>query len=116
MDVSATNLVSIGKNCTVDKIGNSKINKVKVYAKMTKSKGKNMVNPFFLKSQLSTQNLESNFFTSKTRQSFIKLRKALTETLILHYFDPDSQICISIDAFGYTISEVLSQLTLNNSD
>ena len=64
-------LVSIGKNNTIDKVGNSNIVGVKVGAKMakskSKSKGKNLVKFFLAKSQSFVQSSELSFITLKAR-------------------------------------------------
>lgn len=50
-----------------------------------------------------------DFFPSKARLVFNKLRQALTEVLILHYYELDYYIHIAINTFGYVIKEILSQ-------
>ncbi len=45
---------------------------------------------------------------------FTKLRQAFVKALILNYFDLEYHIWIKMDASGYTISEISSQLTLDN--
>ncbi len=52
-----------------------------------------------------------SFLTSKARKAFIELRQAFVEALILNRFDPERHIRIEIDASGYTIGGILSQLT-----
>ncbi len=54
------------------------------------------------------------FFTSGARKSFIKLRQVFVEVSILNYFDLEHHIQIETDASGYGISEILSQLILDN--
>ncbi len=54
------------------------------------------------------------FFTSRTRKVFIKLRQTFVEAPILNYFDPKYYIQMEKDISGYAISEILSQLTLDN--
>ena len=55
-----------------------------------------------------------DFLTLKAKLTFIKLRQAFLKTSILHHFNPKRHIQIEIDALGYTIGGVLSQLTLDN--
>lgn len=55
------------------------------------------------------------FFTSKARKVYTKSRQAFAETPILNYFDPERHIQIEIDISGYVISEMFSQLTLDDS-
>ena len=55
-----------------------------------------------------------DFLTPGAKLAFTKWRQAFVKALILHYFDPECYIRIETDASGYTISEVLSQLTLDN--
>ncbi len=50
----------------------------------------------------------------EARKSFIKLRQAFVEAPILNHFDSKHHIWIEIDASGYTISEIFSQLTLDD--
>ena len=56
----------------------------------------------------------SNFFTSRAKLLFIKLRQIFLETLILHHFNPKDHIWIETDISVYAISGVFSQLTLDN--
>ncbi len=51
------------------------------------------------------------FFTADARKAFTKLRLAFVKAPILNDFDPKRHIQIEMDASGYTIREVLSQLT-----
>ncbi len=55
------------------------------------------------------------FFTSKTRQTFTKLRQIFVKILIYNHFDPKRHMQIETDASGYTISSILSELVLNDS-
>ena len=52
-----------------------------------------------------------NFFTFGAKLAFTKLRQAFLKALILHHFDPERHIQIDMDASGYAIVGVLSQLT-----
>ena len=54
------------------------------------------------------------FFTTNARRAFTKLRQAFVEAPILNYFDLEYHIWIEIDALGYAIGGILSQLTLDN--
>ena len=58
---------------------------------------------------------ESGFLTSEARMTFTKLKQAFIKAPILHHFDLERHIRIEMDASGYTISGVLSQLTSDNS-
>ena len=51
------------------------------------------------------------FFTLKAREAFIKLRQVFIKAPILNYFDPERHIQTKMDASGYIISGILSQLT-----
>ena len=66
--------------------------------------------------KLSSENLNRllGFLTLKAKLSFTKLRKMFTKALILRHFDLECHIRIKTDASGYTIGEIISQLTLNN--
>ena len=54
---------------------------------------------------------EPTFLTLDAREAFNQLRQAFTKVLILRHFDLECHIWIEINASGYTIGEVLSQLT-----
>ncbi len=54
------------------------------------------------------------FLTIDTRRAFTELRQAFIEAPILNQFDPECHIQIEIDALGYAISRIFSQLTLDN--
>ena len=54
------------------------------------------------------------FFTIDAKRAFTILRQAFVEALILNHFDPERYIIIEMDALGYGISEIFSQLTSNN--
>ena len=53
----------------------------------------------------------SSFLISETKLAFLQLRQTFTEGPILHHFDPKCYIRIEIDASGYSIGSILSQLT-----
>ena len=55
------------------------------------------------------------FLTSDARTAFNRLRQVFTEALILRHFDSECYIWIEIDALGYAISGVLSQLTFRTN-
>ena len=57
---------------------------------------------------------EPNFLTPNAKNVFNHLRLAFIEVLILQHFDPESYIRIQINASGYVIGGVLSQLKLNS--
>ena len=54
---------------------------------------------------------ESTFLTPDAREAFNQLRQAFTKSPILRHFDSECHIWIEIDALGYAIVGVLSQLT-----
>ena len=53
----------------------------------------------------------SDFFISKAKPTFIKLRQVFVKALILYYFYPECHIRIETDVSGYAIGGVFSQLT-----
>ena len=56
----------------------------------------------------------SIFFITNAKKAFIKLKQAFVEALILNHFDPERHIRIEMDALGYAICRILSQLTSDN--
>ena len=56
----------------------------------------------------------SDFFTFRARLVFTELKQAFVKAPILHHFDLEYFFQVEIDASGYTISKVFSQLTLDN--
>ena len=54
------------------------------------------------------------FLTTNARRAFTKLRQAFVEAPILNHFDLEHHIQIEIDALGYAINRILSQLTLDD--
>ena len=67
------------------------------------------------KSSKSKNLSKSDFLTPGAKLVFIKLKQAFVKAPILHHFNPKRHIWIETDAFGYAISGVISQLTLDNS-
>ena len=57
---------------------------------------------------------EPNFLTPNAKNTFNHLWLAFIEALILQHFDPKSHIWIEINALGYAIGGVLSQLNLDS--
>ncbi len=55
------------------------------------------------------------FFTSGARKAFTELRQAFVEAPILNHFDLERHIRIEMDASGYAIGGIFSQLTLDDS-
>ena len=51
------------------------------------------------------------FLTPKVKLAFLWLRQVFTKATILHHFDLEHFIRIEIDASGYAIGNILSQLT-----
>ena len=56
-------------------------------------------------------NRATGYLTPNARQAFTQLRQAFTKSPILQNFDPKCYIRIKIDASGYAIGGMLSQLT-----
>ena len=56
----------------------------------------------------------SDFFTSRARLAFTKLRQTFVKAPIFHHFDLERYIRIETDTSGYAIGEVLNQLTSDN--
>ncbi len=54
------------------------------------------------------------FFSVDAKRAFTKLRQAFIEAPILNHFDPEYHIQIEMDASGYAIGGILSQLTLDD--
>ena len=55
------------------------------------------------------------FLTANARQAFIRLRQAFTKAPILSHFNSEHHIRIQINASGYAIDGILSQLTSDSS-
>ena len=106
IDLSVTDPV-VDENTTIDSIGNSKVDTVRVDAKMAnsksqvKSKGKNLTKAI-------AQGSGSCFITHGAKQVFTKLRQAFIEILILYYLDSNCHIYIETNYSSYTIGGVLS--------
>ncbi len=83
--------------------GGGSIKNLTTAAKSTKSK-----KPNFAKANSGTE-----FLTSGAKEVFIHLQKAFTKALILRHFDLKCHIRIETDVSGYVISEVLSQMILD---
>ena len=110
------NLISISRENIVNEDGrNYEVGKTKIKVKTAKSKSKNLVKLFLIKSKLFAENSGSSFLIPRARLAFPELRLAFIKVSILHYFDFKSHIWIKTDISSYTINRVLSQLTLNNS-
>ena len=107
LDLSTRNLVLIGEDSTVSEVGDSKVNRAKVGATITKSKSKNLVKSILSKSQSSIQSFRSGFHILKARQAFIKIS-------IFDDFHPKCHICIKTHISDYAIGRVLNQLILND--
>ena len=54
--------------------------------------------------------VETSFFIPKARLMFIQLKQAFIKAAIFYHFDPKCHIWIEIDASGYAIGGILSQL------
>ena len=55
-----------------------------------------------------------DFLIPEAKLAFTKLRQAFLKALILYHFNLKRHIWIETDVSGYTISKILSQLTLND--
>ena len=68
------------------------------------------------RSSLISKNLNgaTSYLTPNAKWAFTKLRQAFTKAPILQHFDSECHIQIEIDASGYAIGRVLSQLTSDN--
>ena len=62
----------------------------------------------------SKKTVELDFLTPGAKLVFTKLRQAFFKAPIFHHFDPEYHIRIEMDASGYAISGVFSQLTSND--
>ena len=90
------------------KIDDSKVRDNEVGKKGRKtSKSKNL--------SKSKKTVKLDFFTSRAKLAFIKLRQAFLKALIFHHFDLKHHIRIKMERSGYAIDGVFSQLTLDNS-
>ncbi len=54
------------------------------------------------------------FLIPRARKAFIKLKQAFVKAPILNHFDLERHIQIEIDVSGYTIGEILRQMTLDD--
>ena len=81
-------------------------------------KGKNGKKKNYQKMSKFKKMIKSNdfldFFTSRTRQIFIKLRQAFIRALILYHYNLECYILIEINVLGYLMGKILSQLILDN--
>lgn len=57
-----------------------------------------------------------SFLIPKVKKSFTKLKQIFTKALMLTHFKPDGYIQIKMDASGYVIKRILSQLILQISN
>ena len=62
----------------------------------------------------SKNSSKSDFFTLGAKLAFTKLRQTFVKAQILYPFNLERHIRIEMDASGYAIDRVLSQLTLND--
>ena len=80
--------VLISKDKIVDEFGgHNEILRIRVKVKTAKSKSKNLVKRFLVKSKLFTENSELSFFTLKARLALAKLRQAFIKVPILYHSD-----------------------------
>ena len=73
----------------------------------------NLSNAGKLKKRSKANSTEADFLTSRVKEIFIYLQKAFTKALILRHFDLEFYIQIETDVSRYTMSGVLSQITLD---
>ncbi len=78
-------------------------------AKLTKSKKLDLPKANFAKVNC----FGTDFLTFEAKKAFIYLQKTFVEALILRHFDPKYYIHIKTNVLRYAISEVLSQMILN---
>ena len=64
-----------------------------------------------LSNSMKKKSSGSGFPTSEASLAFTQWKKAFTEALILHHFDPEHHIRITTNALGYFIRRELSHLT-----
>lgn len=95
---------------TVTKLAKSKKSNLVKFKKsdLAKSKKSNLSNDF-----TKANSTRKSFFTFEAKKTFIHLQKSFTKAPILRHFDLECYIRIKTDVSGYTISGVLSQMTLN---
>ena len=87
------------------KLKGQKTSKSQKLVKLGKNLSKSGNSPNF-----GTTDTEPSFLTPDARGAFNHLRLAFTKAPILWHFDPECHIWIEIDALGYAIGSVLSQL------
>ena len=116
LELSEEDPVPINKDSSVNRIdSNSEVSETKSRVKTDKSK--NMILAFLAKSKLFTEpSSKANFHTFEIKLVFTNLRQAFIKISILYHFDSEYLICIKTNLSSYTISRVLSHLTLDNSD
>ena len=68
----------------------------------------------FKKLSKSKKTVGSDFFTSRSRLAFTKLRQLFVKAPILYHFDLECHIRVETDASGYAIVGIFSQLTLDD--
>ena len=98
IDRSGINNVEVEVKVEVNEVG-------KKVRKLSKSKNSS-------KSKKTVRS--SDFLTPGAKLAFIDLSQAFFMAPILYHFNPEPHIRIETDVSGYTIGEVLSQLTLDN--
>ena len=106
-----------GSEIDESEIDSNEVNGSKVDYKIRKKNQKTSKFKYLFKSKKSFKSKKTfglDFFISRARLAFIKLRQIFIKTLILYHFDPERYIRVQTDVLGYAIIEVLSQLTLDN--
>ena len=106
-------------------VSNSVVSGVETFNQANSIKSKNQVETTKSKILVKSKNHDfppnsrnkearTGFLTLEAKLAFTKLRQAFVKTPIFHYFDSECHIRIETDASGYAISEILSQLTLDD--
>ena len=101
----------------VDEFGDCDENEVRKTSTLTKgTTGADYLssNQFSHIVSISAKNIR-NYLILDAKRAFDQLRQAFTKAPIRQHFDPEWYIRIKIDASGYAISGVVSQLTNNLS-
>ena len=96
------------------KLNGSRIGDDEVNDEVDDEVEKKSQNPTKSKNLSKSKKMEWGFLTSGARMAFTKLRQAFIKASIFHHFNPEHHIRIGMDASGYSIGRVFSQLTLDN--
>ena len=99
-----------GGNESIKKYGKSSKTR-KLFKSQKSAKSKKELSKSGNLSNFDTKKNKPSFLTPDTRIAFNCLWLAFTKAPILCHFDPECHIWIKIDTLGYTIGDVLNQLT-----